>query len=131
LGGLHKFSSWTRSILTDSGGYQVFSLAQMRKLTEDGVEFRSHIDGSKCFLSPEISMDIQAALDAEIVMAFDECPPGDAGHEATRKSLELTVSWARRSKKRFEELQKHAETYTLNQQAEARTLNGSQALFGI
>src|SRR6185436_8531498 len=105
LGGLHKFSSWTRSILTDSGGYQVFSLAQMRKLTEDGVEFRSHIDGSKCFLSPEISMEIQAALDSEIVMAFDECPPGDAGHEATRTSLELTARWAKRSKQRFQDLQ--------------------------
>src|SRR5688572_14984575 len=91
LGGLHKFSSWNRSILTDSGGYQVFSLADMRKLTEDGVEFRSHIDGNKCFLSPEISMEIQAALDSEIVMAFDECPPGDASHEATRTSLHLTA----------------------------------------
>jgi queuine tRNA-ribosyltransferase len=105
LGGLHKFSSWDRSILTDSGGFQVFSLTEMRKLTEDGVEFRSHIDGAKCFLSPETSMEIQAALDSEIVMAFDECPPGDAGHEATRKSLELTARWAQRSKKRFDELQ--------------------------
>jgi queuine tRNA-ribosyltransferase len=122
LGGLHKFTSWNRSILTDSGGYQVFSLAEMRKLTEDGVEFRSHIDGSKCFLSPEISMDIQAALDSEIVMAFDECPPGDAGHDATQKSLELTVRWARRSKERFGKVQK---------QAEAFTPNGRQALFGI
>ena len=134
LGGLHKFSSWTRSILTDSGGYQVFSLAQMRKLTEDGVEFRSHIDGSKCFLSPEISMDIQAALDSEIVMAFDECPPGDAGPDATRKSLDLTVRWARRSKESFEKTQQsegfNSETGRKNQ-ADARALNGRQALFGI
>jgi len=134
LGGLHKFSSWTRSILTDSGGYQVFSLAQMRKLTEDGVEFRSHIDGSKCFLSPEISMDIQAALDSEIVMAFDECPPGDAGHDATRKSLDLTVRWARRSKESFEKTQQsegfNSETGRKNQ-ADALALNGRQALFGI
>ncbi|MGH9948348.1 MAG: tRNA guanosine(34) transglycosylase Tgt [Pyrinomonadaceae bacterium] len=105
LGGLHKFSSWNRSILTDSGGFQVFSLTDLRKLSEEGVEFRSHLDGSKKFLSPEISMKVQAALDSEIVMAFDECPPGDAGYEATRKSLELTVRWARRSKTRFDELQ--------------------------
>ncbi len=105
LGGLHKFSSWNRSILTDSGGFQVFSLTDLRKLTEEGVEFRSHIDGSKRFLSPEISMEIQAALGSEIVMVFDECPPGDASPEETRKSLELTTRWASRSKARFNELQ--------------------------
>ncbi len=104
FGGLHKFTSWNRSILTDSGGFQVFSLNDLRKLTEDGVEFRSHLDGSKQFLSPEISMEIQAALDSEIVMVFDECPPGDAGYEATRTSLELTARWAARSKARFNEL---------------------------
>ncbi len=105
FGGLHKFTSWNRSLLTDSGGFQVFSLNDLRKLSEDGVEFRSHLDGSKQFLSPEISMEIQAALDSEIVMVFDECPPGDAGHEATRSSLELTARWAARSRKRFDELQ--------------------------
>src|SRR5688500_12549343 len=105
LGGLHKFSSWDRSILTDSGGFQVFSLTDLRKLTEEGVEFRSHIDGSKHFLSPEVSMDVQAALGSEIVMVFDECAPGDAGIDVTRKSMELTARWARRSKERFEELQ--------------------------
>ncbi|MBK9153759.1 MAG: tRNA-guanine transglycosylase [Chloracidobacterium sp.] len=99
LGGLHRFSSWDRAILTDSGGFQVFSLTELRKLTEDGVEFRSHIDGSKQFLSPEVSMEVQAALGSEIVMAFDECPPGDAGFDATRKSLELTARWAKRSKR--------------------------------
>ena len=106
LGGLHKFSSWERSILTDSGGFQVFSLTDLRKLTEEGVEFRSHIDGSTHFLSPEVSMDVQAALGSEIVMAFDECPPGQAGREVTQKSLELTARWAGRSKARFEELQR-------------------------
>ena len=136
LGGLHKFSSWSRSILTDSGGYQVFSLAKMRKLTDEGVEFRSHIDGARCFLSPEISMNVQAALDSEIVMAFDECPPGDAEHEATRKSLELTARWARRSKQRFDELHTAQSTNFSSfsekkRQAEACTLNGMQALFGI
>src|SRR6185295_2232461 len=86
LGGLHKFSSWNRAILTDSGGFQVFSLSDLRKLSDEGVEFRSHLDGSKQFLSPEISMEVQAAIDSEIVMAFDECPPGDAGFEKTRES---------------------------------------------
>ena len=105
FGGLHKFSTWNRSFLTDSGGFQVFSLTDMRKLSEDGVEFRSHIDGSKRFLSPEVSMDVQAGLGSEIVMAFDECPPGDAGFDATRKSLELTARWARRSRDRFDQLQ--------------------------
>ncbi len=105
LGGLHKFSSWNRSLLSDSGGFQVFSLTDLRKLTEEGVEFRSHLDGSKQFLSPEVSMEVQAALGPEIVMVFDECMPGDAGFEATRKSMELTVRWARRSKDRFDKLQ--------------------------
>ncbi len=105
LGGLHKFSTWNRSLLTDSGGFQVFSLTDLRKLTEEGVEFRSHIDGSKKILSPEISMEVQAALGSEIVMVFDECPPGDAGLDQTRKSLEMTARWAKRSKDRFYELQ--------------------------
>lgn len=139
FGGLHKFTSWKRSILTDSGGFQVFSLTDLRKLSEDGVEFRSHLDGSKQFLSPEISMEIQAALDSEIVMAFDECPPGDAGHEATRASLELTARWAARSKARFEELQTEppavvrASTtaeYDL-QPPPSSAGSGKQALFGI
>lgn len=105
LGGLHKFTSWNRSLLTDSGGFQVFSLSDLRKLNEDGVEFRSHIDGTKMFMSPEVSMEIQAALGAEIAMVFDECPPGDAGHEATKKSLEMTARWAQRSKEKFNKLQ--------------------------
>ena len=105
LGGLHKFSTWNRSLLTDSGGFQVFSLSDLRKLNEDGVEFRSHLDGSKKFLSPEISMEVQAALGAEIVMVFDECPPGDAGFDKTKESLEMTARWALRSKNKFNELQ--------------------------
>ena len=126
FGGLHKFSSWPRSILTDSGGFQVFSLTDLRKLTEEGVEFRSHIDGSPRFLSPEVSMEIQSALDSEIVMVFDECPPGQATVDVTRKSLELTARWARRSKTKFDDLQAEAEEF-----AEANTLSGKQALFGI
>lgn len=128
LGGLHKFSSWNRSLLTDSGGFQVFSLSDLRKLTEDGVEFRSHLDGSKHFLSPEVSMEIQAALSAEIVMAFDECPPGDAGFEATKSSLEMTARWAARSKARFDELQAAGDDLGFR---EADSLSGRQALFGI
>ena len=142
MGGLHKFSTWDRSLLTDSGGFQVFSLTDLRKLTEEGVEFRSHIDGSKKFLSPEISMEVQAALGSEIVMAFDECPPGDAGHERTKQSLELTLRWAKRSKQRFNELQKvQSSSFSLSssliqssgdtEQAKACTLNGKQSLFGI
>ena len=104
-GGLHRFNSWRRSILTDSGGFQVFSLTDLRKLNEDGVEFRSHVDGSLRFLSPEISMEIQAALGSEIVMVLNECPPGQADFDFARKSLEMTARWALRSKQKFNELQ--------------------------
>lgn len=128
VGGLHKFSTWTRSLLTDSGGFQVFSLTDLRKLSEEGVEFRSHINGDKKFLSPEVSMDIQAALGAEIVMVFDECPPGKADFETTRKSLEMTARWAVRSKNQFDDLQNNnLDTGFL----EAEKLSGRQALFGI
>ena len=130
MGGLHSFSTWTRSLLTDSGGFQVFSLTDLRKLTEEGVEFRSHLDGSKKFLSPEVSMEIQAALDSDIVMVFDECPPGDAGHERTRQSLELTARWAKRSKKRFDELQESPSSSS-SLRTKVPNLSGKQALFGI
>jgi queuine tRNA-ribosyltransferase len=128
LGGLHKFSSWNRALLTDSGGFQVFSLTGLRKLTEEGVEFRSHVDGSKKFLSPEVSMEVQAALGAEIVMVFDECPPGDADPETTRKSLEMTARWAQRSKNRFDQLQSDGADTGFMPTAD---LSGRQALFGI
>src|SRR6476646_10193095 len=94
LGGLHKFSTWNRSLLTDSGGFQVFSLTDLRKLSEEGVQFQSHIDGSQKFLSPEVSMEIQSDLGSDIVMAFDECLPGAVGVERTKESLELTIRWA-------------------------------------
>jgi len=139
FGGLHRFSSWDRSLLTDSGGFQVFSLTDLRKLTEDGVEFRSHLDGSRQFLSPEISMEVQAALGAEIVMAFDECPPGDAGFDATRKSLELTVRWAERSRRHFDLMQEKGmdKGFTGKPPSGEKDshasldLSGQQALFGI
>ena len=101
-GGLHKFIGWERAMLTDSGGFQVWSLGKLRKITEAGTEFRSHIDGSLCFLSPEISIAVQAALGAEIAMAFDECAPGEATHEEARRSMELTLRWAKRSKDAFD-----------------------------
>jgi queuine tRNA-ribosyltransferase len=104
-GGLHKFIGWDRAMLTDSGGFQVWSLAEIRKISEEGTEFRSHIDGALCFLSPEISMQVQSVLDAEIAMAFDECPPGQIEREAARKSMELTLRWAKRSKEAHQKLQ--------------------------
>lgn len=128
LGGVHKFSTWKRSLLTDSGGFQVFSLADLRKLSEEGVEFRSHIDGSKKFLSPEISLEIQAALGSDIAMAFDECAPGVAGFEATKLSVEMTARWAERSKSCFNKLQISGSDTGLR---ETDGLSGQQALFGI
>src|SRR3989440_11359377 len=101
-GGLHKFIGWDRPVLTDSGGFQVWSLGKLRKITEEGTEFRSHIDGSLRFLSPEISMEVQAALGAEIAMVFDECAPGEATREQAQQSMELTLRWAQRSKAAFD-----------------------------
>jgi queuine tRNA-ribosyltransferase len=102
LGGLHRFMSWERAILTDSGGFQVFSLSSLRKITEDGVNFRSHLDGSSHIFSPERSIEIQIALGGDIIMAFDECTEHPADHARTRESMELTLRWARRSKNYFE-----------------------------
>ncbi len=127
-GGLHRFTGWRRALLTDSGGFQVFSLAHMRKLSEAGVEFRSHIDGRACFLSPEISMEVQAALGSDICMAFDECPPGQAAHTEARASLELTARWARRSHARFHELQREGADAGRPEEGEG---GARQALFGI
>ena len=95
-GGLHKFMHWDRAILTDSGGFQVFSLGDLRKITEEGVKFRSHIDGSKKFLSPEVSMQVQMCLGSDIVMAFDECVPYPADYEYAKRSTERTQRWAER-----------------------------------
>ena len=97
-GGLHKFMNWDRAILTDSGGFQVFSLGDLRKISEEGVTFRSHIDGSKKFLSPEIATQSQIDLGADIIMAFDECVPYPADFKYTRESMELTLRWAQRCK---------------------------------
>ena len=103
LGGLHEFANWPAPILTDSGGFQVMSLSQLRKIDEDGVTFQSHIDGSRHHLSPERSIDIQRMLDADITMAFDECPPFSADKAAVAKSMRLSMRWAERSRAAFVE----------------------------
>jgi queuine tRNA-ribosyltransferase len=120
LGGMHKFIAWDRAILTDSGGFQVFSLGDLRKIHEEGVEFRSHLDGSKRFLSPEISMKVQHALGADIVMAFDECTPFPATFGQAENSLKLTTRWAQRSRSEFDRLKNTPQSTALN-----------PALFGI
>lgn len=125
-GGLHRFIGWDRTLLTDSGGFQVWSLGALRKITEDGTEFRSHVDGSLRFLSPEVSMEVQAALGADIVMVFDECAPGEASHEEAERSMNLTTRWAKRSRDAFDRLD-GADTGHV----EVEGLSGSQALFGI
>ncbi len=130
-GGLHRFIGWERALLTDSGGFQVWSLNNLRKISEAGVEFRSHVDGRACFLSPEVSMEVQAALGSDIVMAFDECAPGKATHEVARVSLELTARWAARSRARFDELQRVGADAGRTGRAEEPGVEGRQALFGI
>lgn len=118
LGGLHKFINWDKPILTDSGGFQVYSLSSLRKIREDGVEFRSHIDGSLHFIGPEKAMEIQAMLGSDIAMAFDECTPYPVKYDYAVKSLELTTKWARRCKKTME--------YCITP-----SLHHSMSLFGI
>lgn len=120
LGGLHKFMSWDRPILTDSGGFQVFSLAGLRKIREEGVYFNSHIDGRKIFMGPEESMQIQSNLASTIAMAFDECPPSKAERPYVQASVERTTRWLERCK---------AEMTRLNSQED--TINRNQLLFGI
>lgn len=108
LGGLHRFMNWDRPILTDSGGFQVMSLAELRKLTEEGVTFRSHHDGSKHHLTPERSMEIQKLLGSDIVMCFDECPALPATEDDVRNSMELSMRWAQRSRDAFGDRPGHA-----------------------
>ena len=98
FGGLHKFMMWDRPILTDSGGYQIFSLAKLRKISEDGVRFQNHVDGTPAFISPEIAMEIQAALGSDIAMVLDECPPWPCEYDYAAKSAEMTTRWAKRCK---------------------------------
>ena len=98
-GGLHSFLSWNRPILTDSGGFQVFSLAKLNKISENGVEFQSHLDGSKHMFTPEISMQIQRDLGSDIIMAFDDCPPGDVDHDTVKNAVKRTTDWMKRCHK--------------------------------
>lgn len=107
-GGLHKFMNWNKPILTDSGGFQVFSLGAMRKITEEGVQFRSHIDGSRHMISPEKSMEIQNALGSDIMMAFDECAPADASRDYVKDSLARTTRWLKRCKEYHKNTDKQA-----------------------
>lgn len=120
IGGLHKFINWSGSILTDSGGFQVYSLSSLRKIYEEGVEFRSHVDGSLHFLSPEKAMEIQTMLGSDIAMAFDECTPYPAEYDYAVKSLELTTRWARRCKE-------FMSSELMTQNSKLKT----QSLFGI
>ena len=108
LGGLHNFMKWDRPILTDSGGYQVMSLSSLRKITEEGVTFQSHLDGSRHMLSPERSMEIQRLLGSDIVMAFDECPANGVSRDEAAKSMELSMRWAKRSREGFDSGSEHA-----------------------
>ncbi|MDQ2832600.1 MAG: tRNA guanosine(34) transglycosylase Tgt [Acidobacteriota bacterium] len=124
MGGVHRFMGWERPMLTDSGGFQVFSLSGLRKVTSEGVEFRSHLDGSKHFFSPEHSIDVQIALGADIAMAFDECVETPASWERTRESMGLTHAWAARSKERFE-AEKHRVPWFAEKEGK------TQSLFGI
>src|SRR5271170_702208 len=101
MGGLHRFISWPRALLTDSGGFQVFSLSQLRKVSDEGVRFRSHLDGSSHFFTPEHSMEVRIALAADIAMAFDECTEYPADRSRAQESLRLTMAWARRSLDHF------------------------------
>ena len=98
FGGLHRFMNWCGPILTDSGGYQIFSLAKLRKITEEGVHFQNHVDGTPAFISPELAIEIQAALESDIAMALDECPPWPCDYEYAARSLEMTTRWAKRCK---------------------------------
>lgn len=107
-GGLHKFMNWNKPILTDSGGFQVFSLNELREITEEGVYFRSHLDGSKHFLSPEKAVEIQNALGSDIMMAFDECPPYPCTYDYAKDSLERTIRWAKRCKEAHGNMQNQA-----------------------
>ena len=120
MGGLHKFMNWDRPILTDSGGFQVFSLAGLRKIKEEGVTFNSHIDGRKIFMGPEESMQIQSNLGSTIAMAFDECPPAKAERKYIQNSVDRTTRWLERCKKEMARLNSLPDT-----------VNPNQLLFGI
>ena len=115
LGGLHKFMAWPKPILTDSGGYQMYSLAKLRKLKEDGVEFQSHLNGDTHFLTPERALEIQQAIDSDIWMVLDECTPHPASHDETKESMELTLRWAERSVKAYRKMETQSSLFGIVQ----------------
>jgi queuine tRNA-ribosyltransferase len=129
MGGLHKFISWPRAMLTDSGGFQVFSLSKLRKVTDEGVRFRSHLDGSSHFFTPEHSINVQIALGADIAMAFDECTEYPADRRRAEESLRITMAWARRSLDHF---RAHQSEVPWRDELDAQSQGDkSQSLFGI
>jgi queuine tRNA-ribosyltransferase len=128
FGGLHRFMNWDGPILTDSGGYQIFSLAKLRKITADGVHFQNHLDGTPTFISPEIAMEIQGALGSDVAMVLDECPPWPCEHDYAARSMEMTMRWARRCK----EVSHRAQNLTgLTSQVSHATARRGQLVFGI
>ncbi len=128
FGGLHSFMNWDGPILTDSGGYQIFSLAKLRKITEEGVHFQNHVDGTPAFISPEIAMEIQAALGSDIAMVLDECPPWPCDYDYAARSMEMTARWAARCKRSVEAGVSPA---TSNNAAGTAAATADQLLFGI
>src|SRR5213082_2721904 len=128
VGGLHRFMNWTGPILTDSGGYQIFSLAKLRKITDEGVHFQNHVDGTPAFISPEIAMEIQAKLGSDIAMVLDECPPWPCERDYAARSAEMTTRWAKRCKKAVEVCVSRAGWRTA---ADTAATTANQLLFGI
>jgi queuine tRNA-ribosyltransferase len=136
FGGLHRFMNWDGPILTDSGGYQIFSLAKLRKITEEGVHFQNHVDGTPAFISPEIAMEIQAALGSDIAMVLDECPPWPCDYDYAARSMELTARWATRCKEWKRKNAEHPTSNIEHPTEEAQSIHhqpstGDQLLFGI
>ena len=134
--GLHRFMNWDGPILTDSGGYQIFSLAKLRKITEEGVQFQNHVDGTPAFISPEIAMEIQSALGSDIAMVLDECPPWPCDYDYAARSAEMTTRWARRCKEWQKENAEHLTSNIERPTAEAQSINHqpstiNRLLFGI
>src|SRR5438046_296852 len=128
FGGLHKFVNWDGPILTDSGGYQIFSLAKLRKISEEGVHFQNHVDGASAFISPEIAMEIQATLGSDLAMVLDECPPWPCERDYAARSAEMTTRWAKRCKKAVEVCVSRAGWRTA---ADTAATTANPLLFGI
>src|SRR5205085_2956233 len=135
LGGLHSFMNWGGPILTDSGGYQIFSLAKLRKITEEGVRFQNHVDGTPAFISPEIAMEIQTALGSDIAMVLDECPPWPCEYDYAAKSAELTTRWAKRckisSESELQDSESKSEATGPSETPDPQSAMTRQLLFGI